>query len=182
MILIGLGANLPTPEYGKPRATLGAALEAMNGDGIIIRKRAPWYESAPVPMSDQPWYVNGLCQIDTDLPPQKLVDYLLQVETRFGRQRALQNAPRILDLDLIAYGDVVISGIERAHLTVPHPRMSERAFVVLPLRDIAPEWHHPESEKSAEELEHELPADQITVQMVDASGLYGTEWPGSGPV
>lgn len=179
MILIGLGANLPTPEYGLPRATLGAALETISAHGISIDKRAPWYKSAPVPVSDQPWYVNGVCEIVTDLSAQKVVDCLLGVEQQFGRQRSVQNAARILDLDLLVYNDLVVTGRDPSELSVPHPRMSERAFVLLPLNDIAPNWCDPVSGKTITELIKKLPENQQTVGMPDANGLYGTEWPGT---
>lgn len=176
MILIGLGANLPTETYGPPRAALGAALAALDHDGLIVRQRAPWYESAPVPISDQPWYINGVCQIETELSAQAVVDYLLELENRFGRIRTVQNAPRILDLDLLAYDNQVLIGQNRAELTVPHPRMFERAFVILPLRDIAPDWRDPVSGRSVGELAKYLPKDQQTRQMQDANGVFGTEW------
>lgn len=179
MILIGLGANLPTAAYGMPRATLGAALEGIASRGLVIEKWSPWYESAPVPVSDQPWYVNGICEISTDLSAQEVVSFLLDLEQRFGRERSVQNAPRILDLDLIAYNDLVMVGQNRADLSVPHPRMAERAFVILPLRDIAPNWRHPVSDKPIEELVNDLPANQQTVRMDNANGLYGTEWQGT---
>lgn len=176
MVLIGLGANLPTPAYGPPRAALGAALTAMQGDGIIVLKRAPWYETAPVPISDQPWYVNGVARVETRLTPSEMITYLLDIENRFGRVRTVQNAPRILDLDLLAYEDVVLRGTERSDLTLPHPRMYERAFVMRPLYDIAPDWRDPLSGRHIKTLIAALPAEQDMRKMNDAAGLFGTEW------
>ncbi|NQW02132.1 MAG: 2-amino-4-hydroxy-6-hydroxymethyldihydropteridine diphosphokinase [Rhodospirillales bacterium] len=178
MIFIGLGANLPTETYGPPRAALGAALEALQGQGPVIRQHSPWYESAPVPVSDQPWYVNGVCRIETTLTAQQLVALLLDLETRFGRLRSVQNAPRILDMDLLAYNDLVLAGSDPSALSVPHPRMYGRAFVILPLADIAPDWVDPVSGKAICDLRAALPEDQQTRPMADAHGLFGTEWPG----
>lgn len=178
MILIGLGANLPTDAYGPPRAALGAALASFEAGGLRVKQRAPWYESAPVPRSDQPWYVNGVCEIMTDKSPGQVIDFLLDLENRFGRVRSQQNAPRILDLDLLAYHDQIITGQDRSELTIPHPRMYERAFVILPLYDIAPEWSDPVSGQSVSTLRDALPQDQQTRKLEDADGLFGTEWQG----
>lgn len=178
MIVIGLGANLPTAEFGEPRATLGAALEAMETAGIRVIDRSPWYQSAPVPVSDDPWYVNGVVSVETRLKAEELVKTLLSMEAGFGRTRTELNAPRILDMDLIAYNNVIVSGETRDQLSIPHPRMSDRAFVVLPLKDIAPDWVHPVTGTTISELAKKLPASQKTIQMKDAPGLFGTEWHG----
>src|SRR5215469_16772577 len=126
-ILIGLGANLPSPDHGPPRATLEAAVGTLAGRGLEIRARSRWWESAPIPVSDQPWYVNGVVEVGTALSPVALLALLHRLEAEFGRQRSVPYAPRILDLDLLAYGNVVRSGPEPPLL--PHPRMVERAFV-----------------------------------------------------
>jgi len=144
-IYLGLGANLPGPQGG-PVATLEAALKAIAAAGIAIRRRSPWYESAPVPRApnadgtDQPWYVNGVIEVATDLDPQALLSELQRIELAFGRVRSVANAPRTLDLDIVAYGERVA---DTGAPLLPHPRMAGRAFVLLPLRDIAPAWRHP---------------------------------------
>jgi len=182
MILIGLGANVPFHGTGSPRATCGAALEQMARSGIRIAKRSQWYESAPVPVSEQAWYVNGVVVAETTVSAPDLVDRLLQIELDFGRRRDGINAPRTLDLDLIAYGGAVIDSITtRGHaISVPHPRMAERAFVLLPLRDVAPDWRHPSLCRSIDDLIEAMPVGQETRHMADADGAYGTEWNASG--
>ena len=180
MILIGIGANLASSVYGEPRATCGAALAALaapeaKGGGLTIAQRSQWYKSAPVPDSDQPWFVNAVVRVRTALDPDRLIALLLQTEQSFGRRRAGKNAPRILDLDLLAYGETVIGG-EAAKTTVPHPRLHERAFVLLPLRDVAPDWHHPVSGLGIHALIEALTPGQQTEVMADAGGAYGTEW------
>ncbi len=179
MILIGLGANLPTETYGPPRATLGAALTLLQQRGVTVRNRAPWYESAPVPISDQPWYVNGVCEVLTDRSARDLVQVLLETELQIGRVRTVQNAPRIIDLDLLAYHQQIRRGDDRKDLSVPHPRMYRRAFVMLPLRDIQPGWRDPVSGRSVDEFICNLPDDQTARKMVDAPGVFGTEWKNS---
>ena len=180
MIFLGIGANLPSERYGAPRATCGAALEHIEKSGISLISRAPWYESAPVPASDQPWYVNGVIEVTTSLPPNTLMQDLLRIEAALGRLRGLANAPRTVDLDILAYGEMVLEPTESdpLQLHIPHPRMHERSFVINPLYDISPNWVHPRTGRTISDLKVDLSGAQITRQMTDADGLFGTEWPG----
>ncbi len=157
MIILGLGANLPSP-LGPPRATLEAALGALHGKRIKIRARSRWYRTAPVPASDQPWFVNGAALLDTDLAAAELLHCLQDVEIAFGRVRGAKNAARILDLDLLAYDDLVSAGPP----ILPHPRLAKRAFVLLPLRDVAPDWRHPATGEDLAQMIGRLPAGQET--------------------
>ncbi len=158
MILIALGANLDHPRYGPPRQTLEAALEALQQGGVPILERSRWYRSAPVPPSDQPWFVNAVASVQTKLSPAGLLAKLHEIEASFGRARRRPNEARVLDLDLLAYHDRVSAPGESPVL--PHPRLAERAFVVLPLAEVAPDWRHPVSGSSAAELARRLdPAD-----------------------
>lgn len=138
MILIALGANLPST-VGQPRETCLAALKELSGRHVSIEAVSRWYESAPVPASDQPWFVNGVASVQTAHLPETLLDILLSIEQAFGRTRPAQNTARTLDLDLLAYNDQ----ISHDPPILPHPRLQDRAFVLLPLRDIAPHWKHP---------------------------------------
>ena len=158
-ILIGLGANLPSPRHGPPAATLEAALAALAAHGLRILSRSRWWESAPVPASDQPWYVNGVAEIESSLGPEALLARLHEVEAEFGRVRSLPNAPRVLDLDLLAHGDLVRRGPTPPFL--PHPRLAERAFVLFPLAEIRPGWRHPVTGRTLPEMIADLPAGQI---------------------
>ena len=157
MILIGLGANLPSTS-GPPRATCEAALGRMEAEGLRILARSAWYESAPVPISDQPGFTNGVAHVASALPPVDLLRLLHKIEATFGRVRGRKNAARSLDLDLLAYGDLA-STDPRSHL--PHPRLHERAFVLWPLREIAPEWRHPVSGLTVQQLIDRLPPGEI---------------------
>ena len=156
-ILIAIGSNLPSPEFGPPRAVCKAALAELSGHGLRIVRRSRWFESAPVPVSDQPWFVNGAAVVETALPPGDLLALLHQTERRFGRERREVNAARVLDLDLIAYGDLVRMD---APPLLPHPRLHERAFVLLPLADVVPDWRHPVDGRSLSEMVRALPAEQ----------------------
>ena len=129
---VALGANL-----GEPVAHLRAAvadLAALPGTRVVARSSL--YRSAPVGLIDQPDFINAVVAVDTPLEALALLRALLAIEARHGRVRSVPNAPRTLDLDLLLYGEAVVTDVE---LTLPHPRMHERAFVLLPLLEIAPE-------------------------------------------
>jgi len=129
---VGLGANI-----GEPRAQLRTALDELNGlPETRMTASSSLYRSAPLGYTDQPEFLNAVAQIDTGLAPETLLERLQEIEQRHGRERPFAGAPRTLDLDLLLYGDRTIAS---ARLTVPHPRMHERAFVLKPLAEIAPE-------------------------------------------
>lgn len=169
MILIGLGGNLPSPA-GEPRHTYLAALARLESAGIAVLGRSPWYESAPVPVpvSDQPWFINGVARLDTDLEPAALLEVLHQIEASFGRRRHTPNASRTLDLDLLAYNDVIR---EQDPPILPHPRLHERAFVLLPLKDVAPSWRHPVLGLTPAAMLEKLPAGQRIRPLAGLSGI-----------
>lgn len=155
MILIGLGANLASAEFGAPPRSLEAALSLIAERGVRIVARSRWYRSAPVPPSDQPWFVNGVVAVETALEPAALLDVLHGVEARFGRVRQERNAARVLDLDLLAYDGRLSAEGETPIL--PHPRLHERAFVLRPLGEIAPDWRHPRFGRTVSALIAALP-------------------------
>jgi 2-amino-4-hydroxy-6-hydroxymethyldihydropteridine diphosphokinase len=157
MVLIGLGGNLPDPGYGAPQRTLTAALEALAAEGIGISARSSWYRSAPLPPSDQPWYVNAVARLATALDPFDLLALMQRVERQFGRQRGAPNAARTVDLDLLDHDG---RRIETEFLVLPHPRLHLRRFVLVPLAEIAPLWRHPRLGLSAAELLARLPDEQ----------------------
>jgi len=176
LIILGLGGNLTCETFGSPRTTCGAALQILEARGIQITGRSKWYESAPVPMSDQPWYVNGVVSVETRLSPESLVKEALDIEAELGRRRTVANAARTIDIDVIAYNGVVIEGATPDQVAIPHPRMHSRAFVLLPLAEIAPNWQHPERTESLSDLIATLPENQVCRPLEDANGLFGTEW------
>ena len=159
-VFIALGANLEHPVHGPPRRALEVALEELGRRGIVVRRVSPWYRTAPVPASDQPWYVNAVAEIATDLPADALLARMHEVEDAFGRVRTMPNAARLIDLDLIDFnGEIATGGPGRAIL--PHPRMENRAFVLMPLADLAPDWRHPRTGTSIQALLAALPTDQM---------------------
>ncbi len=156
MILIGLGANLPSA-VGSPLETLEFALRKLSEVGVVVVVRSRWYQTAPVPVSDQPWFVNGVASVETELKPRELMASLHDVERDFGRRRGIRNEARPLDLDIIDYDGEVDDGPD---LVLPHPRMHERAFVLLPLAEIVPGWRHPRLKKTVSDLIAALPPGQ----------------------
>lgn len=145
MILIGLGSNLTAPGCSGRRATLRRAVDLLTAGGVAVEALSPWYESEPVPPSDQPWYVNAVAAVTTVLDPDGLLTLLHRIEARLGRRRSAPNAARTVDLDLLDYRGLIHAAPGDGGLVVPHPRLHERRFVLLPLRDVAPDWRHPRS-------------------------------------
>lgn len=131
---IGMGSNLAS-SAGSPEATLAAAAERLETLGRVIA-RSSLYSTDPVGFADQPRFINAAVELATDLEPRGLLEGLLRIEKEFGRDRSsgVRNGPRTLDLDILMYGDQRIS---EPGLEIPHPRMEERQFVVIPLVEIA---------------------------------------------
>jgi 2-amino-4-hydroxy-6-hydroxymethyldihydropteridine diphosphokinase len=148
VILIALGANLPS-FAGAPEATFGAALKALAAAGDIgLLARSRLYRSPAWPDASQPEYRNAVARIETRVDCVALLTRLHEIEERFGRVRDKPNQPRPLDLDLLDYDSLIRS---EAPL-LPHPRLCERAFVLLPLFEVAPGWRHPVSNASLDEM------------------------------
>jgi 2-amino-4-hydroxy-6-hydroxymethyldihydropteridine diphosphokinase len=153
-IYIGLGANLPSVA-GPPQATLEAALAQLRKAGVRILRRSRWYRSAAWPNPADPEFVNAVAEVETGLAPAALLALLHQVEAALGRVRAAPNAPRAIDLDLLDYQGAVEAG--PGGPIVPHPRLHRRAFVLLPLAELAPAWRHPVSRREIADLIVALP-------------------------
>jgi 2-amino-4-hydroxy-6-hydroxymethyldihydropteridine diphosphokinase len=152
VILIALGANLPSTA-GPPAATLKSALDRLADQGVKIRSVSSFYESPAWPDPADPKFVNAVAVVETALQPVELLALLHGIETAHGRLRSTVNAPRSLDLDLLDYdGRLISDGV-----TLPHPRLAQRAFVLVPLAEIAPAWRHPVTGQSVGELLDGLP-------------------------
>ncbi len=158
-IFIGAGANLAHPTYGSPRETLEAAFRELGRRGVQVLRVSPWYRTAPVPASDQPWYQNAVIEVGTSLGPDKLLATLHEVEEAFGRVRSVANAARMIDLDLLDFrGEIAPEAPGWA--TLPHPRLAARGFVLRPLADLAPDWRHPVTGEPIQALLAALPFDE----------------------
>ena len=150
---VGLGANLENPLQQVRQAI--SELDAIEHTRVLVASSL--YRSAPVGYADQPDFINAVAKVQTRLSPHELLDALHVIENRHGRRRSVRNAPRTLDLDLLLYGMLVV---HEEGLTLPHPRMHERAFVLLPLAEIAPDAPLP----------GHAPVSQLLAQ-VDRSGV-----------
>jgi 2-amino-4-hydroxy-6-hydroxymethyldihydropteridine diphosphokinase len=147
-VIIALGSNLGHKTLA-PEAILESGLSALCRCAISQVNRSSWWQSLAWPDPAQPPFLNGVVMGLTQLGPEPLMALLLDIEAEFGRERSLVNAARPLDLDLIAYGDLVSQSPD---LTLPHPRAAERCFVMGPLAEIAPDWVHPVLGQTAETL------------------------------
>ena len=150
---IALGANLPS-HAGTPSQTFDAAILRIAELGRLVAKSS-YYSTEPVGYADQPAFLNAAIALETSFAPEDLLDRLLAIERSFGRDRShgIPNGPRTLDLDLILYGNRVVS---TPALQLPHPRMAERTFVLVPMAEIAPRRIHPLLHKSMSQLLQEL--------------------------
>jgi len=159
---VSIGANLPGRDGASPRASCEAALRAMAAlpyCTAIVRSR--WYSTGPVPASDQPRYINGVARLQGQVTPAQLLADLNQIEAAAGRVRGAANAARVLDLDII---DMAGTLRDAPDPILPHPRAHLRAFVLLPLRDVAPYWVHPRLQVHIATLLEALPPQDIKVE------------------
>jgi 2-amino-4-hydroxy-6-hydroxymethyldihydropteridine diphosphokinase len=157
---IGLGSNL-----GDPVAELRGAVSELESRGVEIATRSGLYRTEPVDAPSQPWFVNAVAEIRFGGQPRELLEVCLRVEAARGRERTAKNEPRILDLDVLLLGELVVSG---PGLTVPHPRLHERRFVLVPMVEIAPSVVHPGLRKTMEELLRECSDSSKVVRLEDA--------------
>ncbi|WP_159079700.1 2-amino-4-hydroxy-6-hydroxymethyldihydropteridine diphosphokinase [Methyloceanibacter sp. wino2] len=155
-----MGANYPGP-WGAPSETIDRALRALNEKGVSLLKVSNFYETAAVGRAGQPPYVNAVAQIETAMPPEALLRRLKQIERAAGRRGGSPWGPRSLDIDILDFKGRVQNwqgGTPRfaragpRPLVLPHPWIEKRPFVLRPLLDVAPDWRHPVTKKSAQEL------------------------------
>ncbi|MFW7266497.1 2-amino-4-hydroxy-6-hydroxymethyldihydropteridine diphosphokinase [Gluconacetobacter sp. Hr-1-5] len=159
MILIAIGANLPREGGSTPLETCRWAVGRIGAiPGLRVVAVSAWYESAPVPPSGQPPYVNGVVNVAGEIDPAALLAALQAIEAEAGRRRTVANAARPLDLDIVAMGPCVRDAPDPI---LPHPRAEDRAFVLLPLRDVAPGWRNPRTGHGVGAAIAALPAQQI---------------------
>jgi len=143
IVYLSLGTNL-----GDRLANLKSALAALTPQ-MIVKERSHIYETPPWGYTEQPAFLNQVVKVETYLAPEPLLKHLKRIEVALGREPSFQNGPRLIDLDILFFDDLVL---ETPAVTIPHPRMHERAFVLVPLNDIAPELVHPEFKKTVREL------------------------------
>ena len=144
IIYLSLGSNL-----GDRGANLNRAIGALAQVGVRVLRRSAIYETEPVDFLEQPWFLNCVVEAETPLAPRALLEGLQAMERTFGSKKLVPRGPRVIDLDILFYDAAVIS---EAGMEIPHPRMAERRFVLVPLVELAPELAHPVLHKTAAEL------------------------------
>lgn len=144
LIYLSLGSNL-----GDRAVNLARGIDALPEVGVRALRRSSIYETEPVDFLAQPWFLNCVIEVQTSLGPGELLEKLQSIERKLGPQKDFARGPRILDLDILFYGDDVV---HETGLVIPHPRLADRRFVLVPLVEIAPGFRHPALHKSAAEL------------------------------
>ena len=148
-VFLSLGSNL-----GDREAFLNDALERLEAAGVRTVRRSSIHETEPQDFRDQPWFLNMAVEVETDLAPLALLGTIQKIEAEMGRQRSIPKGPRTIDIDILFYANLVIATPE---LEIPHPRLTERRFVLDPLSEIAPDLMHPVTGKTVSEAQGALP-------------------------
>jgi len=157
IVYLSLGSNL-----GDRDANLRAAIEKLKEIGKVVAVSS-FYETEPVEVTAQPWFLNCAAKFDTEKMPRQLISAILAIEQSMGRQRKQQKGPRTIDIDILFFGSSII---DIPSLTVPHPHLHERRFVLEPLAEIAPDVRHPILKRSIRELRDALPPGQTVRKLI----------------
>ena len=134
-VYLSLGSNM-----GDRAENIARAIAALGQRGVRVTQESSLYETEPLEIREQPWFLNCAIEAETELSPERLMEVLLEIEREMGRERAVPKGPRVIDIDILLYGSDIVRG---PALEIPHPRMAERKFVLVPLAEIAGEANHP---------------------------------------
>ena len=165
VVYLSLGSNV-----GDRAANLKTAIERLGKLGKVMSVSS-FYETEPVEFAAQPWFLNCVVELDTEKMPKQLLVAILEIEKEMGRRRVLKKGPRTLDIDILLFGNSIV---KMTGLTIPHPAMHERRFVLEPLAEIAPEARHPVLNRTVRELRDKLPTGQ-EVKRVSEGGRHTSD-------
>ncbi len=155
---IGIGSNL-----GDKRKNIYRAIKDLRSDSRNrLARCSPLYCTEPVGKTDQEWFVNGVVSLETSMGPRELLEFLISIETRMGRVREEKWGPRTIDLDILFWGDQILNDTD---LHIPHPRLHERRFVLIPLKDVAPDLVHPLLGKTVSRILAELDTEERVIRL-----------------
>ena len=161
LVYLSLGSNL-----GDRAANLNAAIAGLRALGNVAAVSS-FYETEPIELAAQPWFLNCTVKLDTEKMPKQLMSGILDLEQEMGRRRQQKKGPRIIDIDILLFGSSII---ETKGLTIPHPAMHQRRFVLEPLAEIAPEARHPVFKRTVRELRDALPPGQAVRRISTSQG------------
>ena len=153
LVYLSLGSNI-----GDREANLRAAIERLAAPDLRVLRISPVYETEPVELTAQRWFLNLVVEAETSLFPMQLLTRTARIERDLGRTRTIAKGPRTLDIDILLYGKSVI---QSAQLEIPHPRMAERRFVLAPLADLAPDLRHPVTHRTVREMLDAAPRESV---------------------
>ncbi len=153
IVYLSVGSNL-----GDRERNLRDALDLLAGPRLRVVRVSSFYETEPLEVRDQPWFLNAVAEVETDLFPKQLLARIQKVEQQLGRKRTAPKGPRTIDIDILLYGSAVIDAEE---LQVPHPRLAERRFVLEPLAELAPDLRHPVSHRTVTEMLRAVAGQQV---------------------
>ena len=156
-IFVAIGANLVPDGYVSLHEALEDAVAHLSATSLHLLRRSDWFVTTAVPASDQPNFLNAVLAMESPVSALETLRILHEREASFGRTRTTMNEARVLDLDLLSYGQSVI---DNETITVPHPRLSVRSFVLMPWAQIAPDWRHPVSQVTIADMLEALPSEQ----------------------
>lgn len=162
-VYLALGSNL-----GDRVKNLSRAVELLAGAGVSVERQSSLYETEPRDFTSQPWFVNQVIETRTHLFPRQLLSVIQRIETRLGRKRIIAKGPRTIDIDIVFFGNSVV---ETPELVIPHPRLSERRFVLEPLGELAPDIRHPLTRDTMRELLSRVSSQKVSKLKQTSSNL-----------